>query len=72
MSVSLCLLSLFVAFLRPCSPFGLVWFRLSRDHGWIRSGSVTTYCETNDSNKQQLSHFVFHRWFSIIVGDVVR
>ena len=27
-------------FLRNCSRFDLVWFRLSCDHGWIRSGSV--------------------------------
>ena len=24
----------------PSSRFGLVWFRLSCDHGWVRSGSV--------------------------------
>ena len=27
-------------FSRTCSRFDLVWFRLSCDHGWIRSGSV--------------------------------
>ena len=34
------LLSAFSAYLRTYSRFGLVWFRLSCDHGWIRSGSV--------------------------------
>ena len=34
------LLSVFPAFLRTYSQFDLVWFRLSCDHGWIRSGSV--------------------------------
>ena len=38
-SVSLRLFSL-LFFLRPCSRLGLVWFCLSCDHGWIRSGSV--------------------------------
>ena len=33
---SFCLLSLLISDLR----FDLVWFRLSRDHGWIRIGSV--------------------------------
>ena len=27
-------------FFRPCSRFGLIWFRLSCDHDWIRSGSI--------------------------------
>ena len=27
-------------FLRQCSRFGLAWFRLPCDHGWIRSGPV--------------------------------
>ena len=34
------LLSAFPAYLRTFSRFDLVWFRLSYDHGWIRSGSV--------------------------------
>ena len=33
------LLSAFPAYLRTCSRFDLVWFCLSCDHGWIRSGS---------------------------------
>ena len=46
LSVLFCLLScpafyfLFYFFLRNCSRFDLIWFRLSCDDGWIRSGSV--------------------------------
>ena len=36
LSVLVCLLSLLIS----DSRFDLVWFRLSCDHGWIRSGSV--------------------------------
>ena len=36
LSVLFCLLSLLIS----DSRFDLVWFRLSCDHGWIRSGSV--------------------------------
>ena len=36
LSVLFCLLSMLIS----DSRFDLVWFRLSRDHGWIRSGSV--------------------------------
>ena len=39
------LLSAFPAYLRTFFRFDLVWFRLSCDHGWIRSGSVE--CEIN-------------------------
>ena len=34
------LLSAFPAYLRTFFRFDFVWFRLSCDHGWIRSGSV--------------------------------
>ena len=34
-------------------PVDLVWFRLSCDHGWIRSGSVNV-------RKQQQQHFDFY------------
>ena len=34
------LLSGFSAYLRTYFRFDLVWFRLSCDHGWVRSGSV--------------------------------
>ena len=37
--VSLCLLFFSD---RPCSRLDLIWFRLSCDHGWIRSGSVNS------------------------------
>ena len=36
LSVLFCLLSLLISDFR----FDLVWFRLSCDHGWIRSGSI--------------------------------
>ena len=35
------LLSAFPAYLRTYTRFDLVWFRLSCDHDWIRSGSVS-------------------------------
>ena len=34
------LLSAFPGYLRKCFRFDFVWFRLSCDYGWIRSGSV--------------------------------
>ena len=37
-------------FLRTRSRFDLVWFRLSCDHGWIRSGSVNVRSTTNNKN----------------------
>ena len=43
LSVLFCLLSMLIS----DSRFDLVWFRLSCDHGWIRSGSV------NNVRKQQ-------------------
>ena len=55
LSVLLCLLSLLTSDFR----FDLVWFRLSCDHGWIRSGSVnvrkttTTTTTPIDSIKRQ-------------------
>ena len=45
LSVLFCLLSMLIS----DSRFDLVWFRLSCDHGWIRSGSV-------DVRKQQQQH----------------
>ena len=35
------LLSASLDYLRTCSRFDLVWFHLSCDHEWIRSGSVS-------------------------------
>ena len=46
LSVLLCLLSMLIS----DSRFDLVWFRLSCDHGWIRSGSV------NVRKQQQQQH----------------
>ena len=45
LSVLFCLLSMLIS----DSRFDLVWFRLSCDHGWIRSGSVNV-------KKQQQQH----------------
>ena len=45
LSVLFCLLSMLIS----DSRFDLVWFRLSCDHGWIRSGSVNV-------RKQQQLH----------------
>ena len=47
LSVLFCMLSLLIS----DSRFDLVWFRLSCDHGWIRSGSVNVR-ETTTTNKQ--------------------
>ena len=44
--VLFCMLSMLIS----DSRFDLVWFRLSCDHGWIRSGSVNV-------RKQQQQHF---------------
>ena len=46
LSVLFCLLSMLIS----DSRFDLVWFRLSWDHGWIRSGSV------NVRKQQQQQH----------------
>ena len=46
LSVLFCLLSMLISDPR----FDLVWFRLSCDHGWIRSGSV------NVRKQQQQQH----------------
>ena len=46
LSVLFCLFSL----LTSDSRFDLVWFRLSCDHGWIRSGSVNVRKTTNNNN----------------------
>ena len=57
LSVLLCLLSLLIS----DSRFDLVWFRLSCDHGWIRSESVhvrktttttTTHTHTHTRNRK--------------------
>ena len=48
LSVLFCLLSL----LTSDSRFDLVWFRLSSDHDWIRSGSVTVRKTNKQTTKQ--------------------
>ena len=44
------LLPAFPFFIWICSWFGLVWFRLSCDHSWIRSGSVNVIYNNNNNN----------------------
>ena len=46
LSVLFCLLSMLIS----DSRFDLVWFRLSCDHGWIRSGSVNVRNNNNNNN----------------------
>ena len=60
LSVLFCLLSMLIS----DSRFDLVWFRLSCDHGWIRSGSVNVrkqqqqqrVCNTAVHRRQQFSY----------------
>ena len=50
LSVLFCLLSMLIS----DSRFDLVWFRLSCDHGWIRSGSVNV--RKQQQQQQQLQN----------------
>ena len=50
LSVLFCMLSMLIS----DSRFDLVWFRVSCDHGWIRSGSVNV-------RKQQQQTFLFNK-----------
>ena len=50
LSVLFCMLSMLIS----DSRFDLVWFRLSCDHGWIRSGSVNV---RKQQQQQQLQYF---------------
>ena len=54
LSVLFCLLSMLIS----DSRFDLVWFRLSCDHGWIRSGSVNVRKQQQQliRNIRTLSH----------------
>ena len=52
LSVLFCLLSMLIS----DSRFDLVWFRLSCDHGWIRSGSVNV---RKQQQQQQLPNETF-------------
>ena len=49
-------------------PVDLVWFRLSCDHGWIRSGSVNV---RKQQQQQQLlvqsTTFLADRWFAMYI-----
>ena len=49
LSVLFCLLSMLIS----DSRFDLVWFRLSCDHGWIRSGSVNNVRKQQQQQQQQ-------------------
>ena len=70
LSVLFCLLSMLIS----DSRFDLVWFRLSCDHGWIRSGSVNV--RKQQKQQQQLpyaigsvpslsGHAIAYRWRSL-------
>ena len=54
LSVLLCLLSMLIS----DSRFDLVWFRLSCDHGWIRSGSVNVRKQQQQRYKVKIDIFV--------------
>ena len=49
LSVLFCLLSMLIS----DSRFDLVWFHLSCDHGWIRSGSVNVRKQQQQQQQQQ-------------------
>ena len=53
LSVLFCLLSMLI----PDSRFDLVWFRLSCDHGWIRSGSVNVRKQQQQQQQQPVFFF---------------
>ena len=53
LSVLFCLLSMLIS----DSRFDLVWFRLSCDHGWIRSGSVNVRKQQNNNNPFRMGRF---------------
>ena len=61
LSVLFCLLSLLIF----DSRFDLVWFRLSCDHGWIRSGSVNARKTTNNNSVKGILYRVVY-CFSMI------
>ena len=50
LSVLFCLLSMLIS----DSRFDLVWFRLSCDHGWIRSGSVNVRKQQQQQQQQRM------------------
>ena len=61
LSVLLCPLSLLIS----DSRFDSVWFRLSCDHGWIRSGPVNVRKTTNNNNYQIEQNKVnYHRKYT--------
>ena len=49
-------------------PVDLVWFRLSCDHGWIRSGSVNV---RKQQQQQQHSCTVVHKLYGIAVQQLM-
>ena len=60
LSVLFCLLSMLIS----DSRFDLVWFRLSCDHGWIRSGSINVR-----KQQQQQQPGAFTRGFTVYLID---
>ena len=61
LSVLFCLLSLPIS----DSRFDLVWFRLSCDHGWIRSGSANVRKTTTTTTTKKLVVWK-KRWFYFV------
>ena len=61
LSVLFCLLSMLIS----DSRFDLVWFRLSCDHGWIRSGSVNV-------RKQQQQLLWIRTWSRVVYSRLPR
>ena len=51
LSVLFCLLSMIIS----GSRFDLVWFRLSCDHGWIRSGSVNVRKQQQHNEEKHIT-----------------
>ena len=60
LSVLFCLLSMLIS----DSRFDLVWFRLSCDHGWIRSGSV------NVRKQQQQQRYIIILGYSAVYNII--
>ena len=65
------LLSAFPAYLRTYFRLNLVWFRLSCDHGWIRSGSVNVRLTTATTFSEK-RNFVVEGGNRTIVDAIVR
>ena len=65
LSVLFCLLSMLIS----DSRFDLVWFRLSCDHGWIRSGSVNVR-KQHQNNNNNTDEKVMESYSNIPLDDI--